>query len=144
MRGWLRRFAIRASAIREHFTAWAYVLGPVRTRASAGARAFCDAVEAIGVAGALDTVAVRRFGPRSACSLASLLTAGRPLCNTSSPCGTAPDPLVARHHDVPRPLAEATIHWLVKVADLGGGPSQEVRKGRLRTQGRLPAPTGYH
>ena len=55
---------------------------PAMTGAGAGGSAFCDAVEAIGVAGA---VAVRRFGPRSPWSLASVLTGGRLLCNTSSP-----------------------------------------------------------
>ena len=82
VRGWLRRFGLRASAIREHFTRWAYALGPVHDRRWAGGSAFCDAVEAIGVAG---VVAVRRFGPRSPWLLASVLTAGRLLCNTSSP-----------------------------------------------------------
>jgi len=82
VRGWLRRFAVRASAIREHFTRWAYALGPGHEHRFAGASELCDAVEAIGMAGA---VAVRRFGPRSPWSLASVLTAGRLLCNTSSP-----------------------------------------------------------
>lgn len=82
VRGWLRRFALRARDIREHFTRWAYALGPSHDRRWAGASAFCDAVEAIGVAGA---VAVRRFGPRSPWSLASVLTAGRLIANTSSP-----------------------------------------------------------
>lgn len=82
VRGWLRRFGLRAVVIREHFTRWAHVLGPGHDRRWAGASAFCDAVEAIGVAGA---VAVRRFGPRSPWSLASVLTAGRLLANTSCP-----------------------------------------------------------
>jgi hypothetical protein len=82
VRGWLRYFAVMAGAIREHFTRWAYALDPGHDRTWAGGSTFCDAVEAIGVAGA---VAVRRFGPRSVWSLASVLTAGRLLCNTSSP-----------------------------------------------------------
>jgi hypothetical protein len=82
VRGWLRCFAAMASAIREHFTRWAHALGPGHDRRWAGGSAFCDAVEAIGMASA---VAVRRFGPRSAWSLASVLTAGRLLCHTSSP-----------------------------------------------------------
>jgi hypothetical protein len=82
VRGWLRRFALRASDIREHFTRWAYALGPGHDRRWAGASPFCDAVEAIGVAG---VVAVRRFGPRPVWSLASVLTGGRLLANTSSP-----------------------------------------------------------
>lgn len=80
--GWLRCFAVMATAIREHFTRWAHVLGPGHDRAWTGGSAFCDAVEAIGVAGA---VAVCRFGPRPVWSLASVLTGGRLLCNTSSP-----------------------------------------------------------
>jgi hypothetical protein len=82
VRGWLRSFAVVASAIREHFTRWAYAIDPGYDRRWAGGSAFCDAVEAIGVAGA---VAVRRFGPRPVWSLASVLTGGRLLCNTSSP-----------------------------------------------------------
>jgi hypothetical protein len=82
VRGWLRHFAEKAGAIREHFTPWAHALGPGHDGRFAGGSAFCDAVEAIGRAGA---VAVRRFGPRSPWLLASVLTAGRLLCNTSSP-----------------------------------------------------------
>ena len=82
VRSWLRRFSTGAGAIREHFTRWAHVLGPGHDRRWAGGAAFCDAVEAIGVAG---TVAVRRFGPRSPWLLASVLTAGRLLCNTTCP-----------------------------------------------------------
>ncbi len=83
VRGWLRRFAQKAGSIREHFTRWAHTLGPSHDRRfSGGGTAFCDAVEAIGMAGA---VAVRRFGPRSPWSLASVLTGGGLLCNTSSP-----------------------------------------------------------
>lgn len=82
VRGWLRSFAAMAGAIREHFTRWAYALDPGHDWRWAGGSAFCDAVEAIGVAG---TVAVRRFGPRPVWSLASVLTGGRLLCHTSSP-----------------------------------------------------------
>jgi hypothetical protein len=49
---------------------------------SPGSSDFCDAVDAIGVLG---IVAVRRFGPRPPWSLASFVTGGRLLCNTSSP-----------------------------------------------------------
>jgi hypothetical protein len=82
VRGWLRSFAVAARAIREHFTAWAYALDSGHDRRFAGGSAFCDAMEAIGMAGA---VAVRRFGPRPVWSLASVLTGGRLLCHTSSP-----------------------------------------------------------
>jgi hypothetical protein len=47
---------------------------------SAGGSDFCDAVAAIGV---FAIVAVRRFGPRPAWSLASFVTGGCLLCNTS-------------------------------------------------------------
>ncbi len=82
VRGWLRRFAVLAGIIREHFTRWAHALDPGHDRRFAGATALCDAVDAIGMAGA---VAVRRFGPRSPWALASVLSGGRLLCNTSSP-----------------------------------------------------------
>jgi hypothetical protein len=81
VRGWLRRFAAMAGALREHFTRWAYALEPVHDRLSSGGSALFDAVEAVGVLG---IVAVRRFGPRPAWSLASVVTGGGLLCNTSS------------------------------------------------------------
>ncbi len=52
------------------------------TRLFAGGSGFSDAVEAIGVLG---IVAVRRFGPRPAWSLACVVTGGGLLANTSSP-----------------------------------------------------------
>ncbi|HET9897899.1 MAG TPA: helix-turn-helix domain-containing protein [Streptosporangiaceae bacterium] len=82
VRGWLRAFGARAVALREHFARWAHALDPGHDRRWAGGSEFSDAVEAIGVLG---IVAVRRFGPRSVWSLASLLTGGRLLCNTSWP-----------------------------------------------------------
>jgi transposase-like protein len=82
VRGWLRRFARMAVALREHFTRWAYALDPTHDSRSPGGSAVFDAIEALGV---LAVVAVRRFGPRPAWSLASYLTAGRLLANTSSP-----------------------------------------------------------
>ncbi len=82
VRGWLRAFALRAVALREHFVRWAHALDPGHDRRSAGGSDFFDAVDAIGVLG---IVVVRRFGPRSVWSLASFLTGGRLLCNTSWP-----------------------------------------------------------
>jgi len=82
VRGWLRRFAVMADALREHFTRWAHALDPSHDRVSPGGSAFADAVEALGVLG---IVAVRRFGPRPPWSLASVVTGGGLLCNTSSP-----------------------------------------------------------
>jgi len=82
VRGWLRRFAAMADELREHFTRWAYALDPVHDRLSSGGSSFFDAVEAVGVLG---IVAVRLFGPRPPWSLASVVTGGGLLCNTSSP-----------------------------------------------------------
>ena len=82
VRGWLRRFASMAVELREHFTRWAHALDPGHDRLSPGGSAFFDAVEAVGVLG---IVAVRRFGPRPPWSLASVVTGGGLLCNTSSP-----------------------------------------------------------
>ena len=82
VRGWLRRFAQMAVEIGEHFTRWAHALDPGHDRRFAGGSVFSDAVEAIGVFG---IVAVRRFGPRSAWSLACVVSGGGLLANTSSP-----------------------------------------------------------
>lgn len=81
VRGWLRRFAELAVALREHFTRWAHALDPGYDRFSPGGSDFFDAVEAVGVLG---VVAVRRFGPRSPWLLASVVTGGCLLSNTSS------------------------------------------------------------
>lgn len=80
VRGWLRRFAAMAGVLREHFTRWAHALDPGHDRVSPGGSALFDAVEAVGVLG---IVAVRRFGSRSPWSLASVVTGGGLLCNTS-------------------------------------------------------------
>ncbi len=82
VRGWLRRFALLATAVREHFTRWAYAIDPGHDRRFAGGSDFSDAVEAIGVLG---IVAVRRFGPRPVWALACVVTGGGLLSNTSSP-----------------------------------------------------------
>jgi hypothetical protein len=82
VRGWLRRFATMAVALREHFTRWASAIDPTHDRRSPGGSDLFDAVDAVGVLG---VVAVRRFGPRPPWSLASFLTGGHLLCNTSSP-----------------------------------------------------------
>lgn len=80
VRGWLRRFAVIAVALREHFTRWAHALDPGHDRRSPGGSDLFDAVEAVGVLG---VVAVRRFGPRPPWSLASVVTGGGLLSNTS-------------------------------------------------------------
>ena len=82
VRGWLRRFGSRAEAVRAHFMVWAHVLDPVLGPFVPAGSLFGDAVEAVAVAG---RAAVLRFGPRPVWEVASALTAGRLLCNTSSP-----------------------------------------------------------
>jgi hypothetical protein len=82
VRGWLRRFGAMAGVLREHFTRWAHALDSAPAPVVPSGSVFADAIEAIGVLGA---VAVRRFGPRPPWSLASVVTGGRLLCNTNSP-----------------------------------------------------------
>jgi hypothetical protein len=84
VRGWLRRGERWAGAISAHFTGWAAALdrsAPAAMRPAGGALA--DALEAIGTA---TRAAVVELGqPRSPWALASALTAGALLGNTSSP-----------------------------------------------------------
>jgi hypothetical protein len=82
VRGWLRRFALVAVRVREHFTRWAVALDPVAAPIVATGSVFADAVEAIGVAAA---TAVRRLGPVDPWRFASAASAGRLLSNTSCP-----------------------------------------------------------
>lgn len=83
VRGWLRRFAVRAEDVRAHFWQLAHrldaSLGAIEPRGSLVA----DALEAIGVAAA---AATRRFGPASSLwAFVSGATGGRLLCNTNCP-----------------------------------------------------------
>lgn len=83
VRGWLRRFAVRAEDVRAHFWRLAHrldaSLGAIEPRGSRVA----DAFEAIGVAAG---AAVRRFGPLSSLwAFVSGATGGRLLCNTNCP-----------------------------------------------------------
>jgi hypothetical protein len=82
VRGWLRRFRAAAVRVAAHFTAWAYRLDPNLGPIIPTGSAVADAVEAIGVAA---RAASLRLGVRPGWSWASVLTAGRLLCNTSSP-----------------------------------------------------------
>lgn len=82
VRGWLRRFATMVERVRSHFTRWAAALDPALGPIDPSGSAFADAVAAIGVAGA---AAVRRLGPRPAWSVASVLSGGALLSNTSCP-----------------------------------------------------------
>lgn len=82
VRGWLRRFAANAEMIRPHFTRWAFALDPVLGPVLPAGGVLADALEVIAVAA---RAWVLRFGPRPVWSLASVLSAGVLLCNTSSP-----------------------------------------------------------
>lgn len=82
VRGWLRRFAARAEAIRAHFTRWAFALDPEFGPVLPAGGALADAVEVIAVA---VRAWVLRFGSRPVWSLVSMLSAGGLLCHTSSP-----------------------------------------------------------
>lgn len=82
VRGWLRRFALMATRVREFFTRWAHALDPGRSAPEPTGSDFADALDAIGVVGQM---AVRRFGPRPPWSLASALTHGLLLRNTNAP-----------------------------------------------------------
>jgi transposase-like protein len=82
VRGWLRRFTSRAEQLRAHFTRWAAALDPELGAIDPAGSAFADAVQAIGAAA---SAAVRRLGPRPAWQVASVLTGGALLSNTSCP-----------------------------------------------------------
>lgn len=82
VRGWLRRFAVRAQEIRALFTRWAFVLDPELGPILPAGGAFADALEAIAVA---VRAWVLRFGPGRVWSLVSVLSAGGLLSNTSYP-----------------------------------------------------------
>jgi len=81
VRGWLRRFAERVELVRAHFTRWALLLdaelGPVLPAGSSVA----DALEAVAVAA---RAWVLRFGPGDLWRIASSLSGGVLLGNTSS------------------------------------------------------------
>lgn len=83
VRGWLRRFAVRAEDVRSHFWRLAHRLDPMLGAIEARGSPLSDALGAVGVAGA---AAVRRFGPmRSLWAFVSGATGGRLLCNTDCP-----------------------------------------------------------
>lgn len=82
VRGWLRRFAAMAERVRAHFTRWAVALDPMLGRFEPAGSLFADAAAAIGTAAA---AAVRRLGPRRTWHVASVLTGGGLLSNTSCP-----------------------------------------------------------
>jgi hypothetical protein len=87
VRGWLRRFARDADAIRAHFSRWAFALDPGLGPIVPAAGGFADAVESIAVAA---RAWVLRFGSRAVWPLAAVLSGGRLLCNTSCPFPRVP------------------------------------------------------
>lgn len=87
VRGWLRRFARDAEAIRAHFSRWAFALDPELGAVAPGGGAFADAVSAIGVAA---RAFVLRFGPGGAWPVVARLSGGVLLCHTSSPFPRVP------------------------------------------------------
>lgn len=86
VRGWLRRFAVNAEAIRVWFTVLAHDLDPMLAVLVPTATALGDAVEAIAVAA---RAASLRLAPVKPWSFASAASAGRLLSNTSWPWAPA-------------------------------------------------------
>ena len=82
VRGWLRRFAAGAEAIRELFTRWAFALDPELGPISPAGDGFADAVEVIAVAA---RAWVLRFGAVAVWPLVATLSGGVLLCHTSCP-----------------------------------------------------------
>ena len=81
VRGWLRRFVERAEGIRAHFTRWVVVLDPEIGAVLPAGNGIADALEVIAVAA---RAWVLRFGPGDPWRIASVLSGGVLLSNTSS------------------------------------------------------------
>jgi hypothetical protein len=82
VRGWLRRARAGAERIRVHFLAWTQALDPLAGPVAPAGSALADAVEAVAVAARAVSL---RLGPRPVWSIASSLSAGMLLSNTSTP-----------------------------------------------------------
>lgn len=82
VRGWLRRFARAAEAVRVWFTVLAHDLDPLLEPLAPAGSVFGDAVEAIAVAARAGAL---RLESRPPWSFASAATAGRLLSNTNCP-----------------------------------------------------------
>jgi hypothetical protein len=82
VRGWLRRFGVRAERLRAHFTRLAHALDPALPPLEPGGTGAADALEAIGMAAA---AAARRLGPAPPWWFAAGATGGWLLGNTSAP-----------------------------------------------------------
>lgn len=87
VRGWLRRFARDAEAIRALFSRWAFALDPELGAVVPAGGVFADAVAVIGVAA---RAFVLRFGPREVWSAVAVLSGGVLLCHTSCPFPAVP------------------------------------------------------
>lgn len=81
VRGWLRRFNTTAVEVAGFFVSWALVLAPASDPPNPSGSAIADAVEAIGLAA---RATIQRFGPAAPWRVASRLTVGGLLSNTSS------------------------------------------------------------
>lgn len=82
VRGWFRRFAVNAEAVRVWFTVLAHDLDPVLGPISPSGSTVGDAVEAIAAAARAATV---RLGPMPPWQFASRACRGGLLCNTGCP-----------------------------------------------------------
>lgn len=80
VRGWLRRFAERAERIRAHFTRWAVALDAELGALGPAGGGVADALEAVAIAA---RAWVLRFGPSDPWQIASRLSGGVLLGNTS-------------------------------------------------------------
>ena len=87
VRGWLRRFARDAEAIRTLFSRWAFALDPEMGPVAPAGGVFADVVSAIGVA---MRAFVLRFGPQLEWSVVARLSGGVLLCHTSCPFPRVP------------------------------------------------------
>ena len=74
VRGWLRRFAVRAEQVRGVFTVLLHAVYPLAGPVEAAASLVADAVEVLGRAAA---AAVARLGPRPVWEFVSFATGGR-------------------------------------------------------------------
>ena len=86
VRGWLRRFAVNAEAIRVWFTVLAHGLDPMLAPLAVTATLLVDAVEAIAVAARASSL---RLAPLAPWSFASRASRGRLLSNTGWPWAPA-------------------------------------------------------
>lgn len=82
VRGWLSRFAEVAERVRAHLHRWALWLDPGLVRLEPSASPFADAVAAITAA---SEAAAEQLGIDCRWQFTSAATAGRLLCNTTSP-----------------------------------------------------------